>query len=113
VADDSETDSEFQEDKCQAFSIGFPDGPFVRTLTEATCEAPAIGEVVTLLHDDAPLSNTLELAKEGKLFTVNLCPVHRAMYEASVLKRKCAFDGCHVSGSKANDGISLCPYHRA
>ena len=110
--DESETDTDFVCEPCQAFAIGYREGALAQTIFESPCDQPGT-EMQALLYDDVEISNGCELVRAGRIHRAALCSLHAKLYEGAALKQKCSMESCYFSGTKGDGGQLLCANHRA
>ena len=113
LEEESETESEEQEERCQASAIAYVEDGSTVPLCTGCCDTKATGLPMTLLYDDVEYSNKPELIKDGRNYTALLCQSHFNQNEFVCLKRKCTIADCYQFGTRGEDGIPLCSFHRA
>eukprot|EP00972_Heterocapsa_arctica_P064303 9490058-Heterocapsa_arctica.AAC.1 len=75
------------------------------------CSDIASGPPVSILHEDAYISDVGSLSHANGVFGVPLCGHHCHRYRASFLRRKCAYVDCQRAGLPNLDGMYLCAAH--
>ena len=112
--DDSETETEGEDElTCQADRVSYVNNGQTIPLSEQPCRDLVSGDLVRLMDADATRSNQEELIQEDAAYFFAGCNHHRAVYENSVHKRRCAVDGCYAEARLNKDGLRLCKLHSA
>ena len=112
--DDSETETEGEDElTCQADRVSYVSNGQTIPLSEQPCRDLVSGDLVRLMDADATRSNQEELIQEDAAYFFAGCNHHRAVYENSVHKRRCAVDGCYAEAKLNKDGLRLCKLHSA
>ena len=110
--DDSETETEGEDDlTCQADRVSYTANGKTIPLSDQPCRDVATSDLVRLMDTDAARSNQEELVQEDGAFYFHGCNHHRAVYENSIHKRRCAVDGCYSEAKLNKEGLRLCKLH--
>lgn len=110
--DDSETETEGEDDlTCQADRVSYTANGKTIPLSDQPCRDVAASDLVRLMDTDATRSNQEELVQEDGAFYFHGCNHHRAVYENSIHKRRCAVDGCYSEAKLNKEGLRLCKLH--
>ena len=114
--DDSETESEAADDKgmCQADQVVIEREGKAIPLAKEPCRDVSRGTPVRLLKTDEVVSchHGLKVEEDGTR-SFQACDHHRALYQASMLGRACAVEGCTSPAYDLHQGIRLCKLHSA
>ena len=102
----SETESEEDENPCQADAIGWKEGSQIKRLSKERCNDAACGWV-RLMGEDAHQSSSNELTWDGLQASCQLC----ARYELSKARRACSVEGCEKAAQTLRGGVRLCRFH--
>ena len=94
----SETESEEDENPCQADAIGWKEGSQIKRLCKERCNDAACGWV-RLMGEDAHQSSSNELTWDGLQASCQLCARHKESYELSKARRACSVEGCEKGRS--------------
>ena len=106
----SETESEEDENPCQADAIGWKEGSQIKRLCKERCNDAACGWV-RLMGEDAHQSSSNELTWDGLQASCQLCARHKESYELSKARRACSVEGCEKAAQTLRGGVRLCRFH--
>ena len=106
----SETESEEDENPCQADAIGWKEGSQIKRLSKERCNDAACGWV-RLMGEDAHQSSSNELTWDGLQASCQLCARHKESYELSKARRSCSVEGCEKAAQTLRGGVRLCRFH--
>ena len=106
----SETESEEDENPCQADAIGWKEGSQIKRLCKERCNDAACGWV-RLMGEDANQSSSNELSWDGLQASCQLCARHKESYELSKARRACSVEGCEKAAQTLRGGVRLCRFH--
>ena len=97
----SETESEEEDNPCQADAIAWK---------EERCKDAAQGWT-KLLNDDGVHSIGGELHWDGLHASCQLCARHAESYALSKARRACSVEGCEKAAQTVRGGVKLCKLH--
>jgi len=107
----SESESEPAEEACEADRIAYTEDGKVKVLSGGPCRDVARGEPVTLLHEDAEISDIANFEEHGGGKAFRACHHHAGTYEMQRALRKCAKEDCMGEATQIKDGVRLCTNH--
>ncbi|CAE7671785.1 unnamed protein product [Symbiodinium sp. CCMP2592] len=106
----SETESEEEDNPCQADAIAWKEGTQTKRLSKERCKDAACSWV-KLLNDDGMQSSSGELHWDGLQASCQLCARHQESYALSKTRRACSVEGCGKVAQTVKGGVKLCRLH--
>ncbi|CAE7534189.1 unnamed protein product [Symbiodinium sp. CCMP2592] len=106
----SETESEEEDNPCQADAIAWKECTQAKRLSKERCKDAACSWV-KLLSDDGVQSSSGELHWDGLQASCQLCARHQESYALSKTRRACSVEGCEKVAQTVKGGVKLCRLH--
>ena len=106
----SETESEIEDNLCQADVLGWKEGTQHKKLCRDGCKEASVSWV-KVLPDDCAQSSQGELSWDNGLASCQLCARHQESYELSKARRICSVEGCDRGAQTLRKGVKLCRMH--
>lgn len=107
----SETESEEEDNPCQADAIAWKEGTQIKRLSKERCKDAAC-TWVKLLNDDGIQSSGGELHWDGLQASCQLCARHQDEgYALPKSRRACSVEGCEKAAQTVRGGVKLCKLH--